>query len=291
MQRVAIGVATKGRPDSIRRALKYWEDQTYKCSLYFSITEIQDLPPEVFDKYKDTIIIGTPGLTKQRNRILNQIRKSFDYLVFFDDDFLCESTWVESMVRYFELFPELGSATGQVIDDGIINRNLTWDDAETRMQCLTQYNLLTDPCYKSIDNPYGCNMIFSLKALHNLNWDERIALYGYEDVDIGGQVRNQGYKIGYFNYPRGIHVGEQTSRLSGKKRGYVQIMNCLYLARKGTACPLRMVKDIFRFLAANAIYSILGDPLVDRPGRLYGNILALKRWATHGIDPEYVLKI
>jgi hypothetical protein len=89
---------------------------------------------------------------------------------------------------------------------------------------------------------------------------------------------------------RGVHLGAKSGRTSGKRLGYSQVMNPVYLARKGTYPWKRALRSISRHLAINLVRSVRPEAWVDRRGRLLGNGLALIDLCRGRIVPERILR-
>jgi hypothetical protein len=90
---------------------------------------------------------------------------------------------------------------------------------------------------------------------------------------------------------RGVHLGLKAGRVSGDRLGYSQVVNPIYLIRKGSVPASFALPLMFRNLAANLARSFWPEAWVDRRGRLRGNLLALCHVLTGRIEPEHVLKL
>lgn len=73
----------------------------------------------------------------------------------------------------------------------------------------------------------------------------------------------------------GVHLGVKGGRVSGRKLGYSQVMNPIYLNRKNTMTLRHALEQIGRNVVANVIMSVRPEPYIDRRGRLFGNLIAL----------------
>ena len=89
----------------------------------------------------------------------------------------------------------------------------------------------------------------------------------------------------------GVHLGVKSGRVSGQRLGYSQVMNPIYLVRKGTV-PFSFAMDLLvRNVIANLIRSLWPEAHVDRWGRFKGNSMAAWHAMLGRIEPEYILKI
>ena len=90
---------------------------------------------------------------------------------------------------------------------------------------------------------------------------------------------------------RGVHLGVKRGRVSGVRFGYSQIVNPLYLVRKGTGTGRWAANLIARNVLANAALSLRPEPHVDRRGRLKGNLIAAGHLIRGRCDPELMLRL
>ena len=138
---------------------------------------------------------------------------------------------------------------------------------------------------------YGCNMAFRVVDIAGHRFDERLPLYGWqEDTDFSRRVA-RGRPILRLHGLRGVHLGVKRGRVSGVRFGYSQIVNPLYLVRKGTGTGRWAANLIGRNVLANAALSLRPEPEVDRFGRLKGNLIAAGHLLRGRCDPEFILRL
>jgi hypothetical protein len=101
------------------------------------------------------LIIGSRGLTRQRNAILERVEE-FDIIVFFDD-FLPATPHLARIERVFARYPEVVMATGRVLADGIIGPGLSLDEAR-RLLSAAVADDFEAISIEDVANAYGCNM-------------------------------------------------------------------------------------------------------------------------------------
>ena len=109
-------------------------------------------------------------------------------------------------------------------------------------------------------------------------------------IDFTYQLRKAGRVVG-LNTLYGVHLGAKGGRVSGLRLGYSQIINPIYLLRKGTVPAGFALNLISRNIMANLVKSFWSEPHIDRRGRLKGNILAAIHLVQGRIEPEYILKL
>nr|WP_246700454.1 glycosyltransferase [Variibacter gotjawalensis] len=230
------------------------------------------------------VVISERGLTRQRNAIIAALDPS-DIVVFLDDDFIPCPNYLREIADTFEKSPTIVMATGRVIADGINGPGLSFADA---MSVLADAPVEIEvPPLVPVYNGYGCNMAVRLGPVfaHSLKFDDSLPLYGWlEDVDFSRQIARFGSII-KVSTARGVHLGVKSGRQSGRRLGYSQIANPLYLVRKGTCSWQKALYLLSRNVLANAGKLVRPEPYVDRQGRFVGNLRALADLVTGRLEP------
>ncbi len=289
--RIAVGIATVGRPHILRIALEQLARQSRPadCVLVCAPT-VADLD-DAIGRATAEIILGPLGLTRQRNAILQHARQ-YDILVFFDDDFLPAPSYLAAVEDVFRAHADVVMMTGAVIADGVVGAGLAPGEA---LRLLADAPPIRDAGdgLDEVANGYGCNMAVRLTAVRDTqcDFDEKLPLYGWlEDVDFSLRLASMG-RIVRASAARGVHLGIKQGRQSGIRLGYSQIANPFYLARKGT-CPWpRALRTMTRNIAANCLRSLRPEPYIDRRGRLAGNMMGLRDLIERKLDPERILEL
>src|SRR5262249_45693067 len=111
-----------------------------------------------------------------------------------------------------------------------------------------------------------------------------------EDIDFTSQLRRRGRVVGV-NSLTGVHLGLKSGKVSGLRFGYSQVVNIIYLMRKGTVAPGFGLDLMLRNIMANLALSLRPEPHIDRKGRLKGNLLGLWHVSMGRIEPEYILRL
>jgi GT2 family glycosyltransferase len=289
--RIAIGIATVGRPLLLRASLDELARQARPPERIVVCAPCADDIGVVADDATIDVVLGPRGLTRQRNAILDQVRDC-DVVVFFDDDFLPTSSYLEVVERVFTARPDVMMTTGLVIADGIIGPGISLEEARS---WLSVFGPITRDWrdLEEVANGYGCNMAMRIAAVEaaHCRFDERLPLYGWlEDVDFGHQLAQRG-RIVKTLAAQGVHLGIKEGRQSGMRLGYSQIANPIYLSRKGTLPWLRALRLISRNIAANLLRLMIPEPYIDRSGRASGNIKAFKDLLSGSLTPERILEL
>lgn len=290
--KIAVGIASSGRPQMLREVLGEIAKQSrLPDGLIVCVPGPEDAPPPCPQEQPiPEIIFGPRGLTRQRNEILRHAA-AFDILVFFDDDFVPERSYLAEMEDVFTRHPDVALVTGLVIADGILGPGL--DIGAARSLLAAADRTAAADQLDDVLNGYGCNMAIRLAPVlaNGYSFDERLPLYGWlEDLDFSRQLAARG-RIVKMAGARGVHLGVKGGRQSGRRLGYSQIANPLYLLRKGT-CPWRTAaRLISRNLAANCVRSFRPEPYIDRVGRVVGNLMAIRDLVGGRLDPQRILKM
>jgi GT2 family glycosyltransferase len=271
---IAVGIATSGRPEILREIVGLIEKQTRQPDTIFVCpAKPEDAGDLASSQPSLKIVHGPAGLPHQRNVILDHC--AADVVLFIDDDFLMRSDYVAELETLFLSNPEVVLATGVVIADGIRGPGYSFDEG---VAFLNEPSAKPDWELRSTYGGYGCNMAMRMLPIraHRLRFDENLPLYAWlEDIDFSRQLARFG-QIVKVSSLRGVHLGTKRSgRTSGVRLGYSQIVNPVYLAKKGTISWAFAAKYIRRQMLANVVRSGRPEPWVDRRGRLKGNLIGI----------------
>lgn len=289
---VAVAYATSGRRDVLSDMVRALEAQTRRPEKVL----IAPAAPGDVDEGAiaslalDCLILpGPAGLTAQRNTLL-RAAAGFDLIVYFDDDFLPAPDYLEKCVTAFETLDDMVVMTGEVLRDGAHSPGVTLEEAKA---VIADDRPVLAKAPRPTYNAYGCNMVIraDIARTHGLEFDEALPLYGwFEDVDFSRRMSAFG-KVLQVPACRGVHLATKRGKGSGVKLGYAQIVNPCYLARKGSLAVGRAGAQIVRNVLANLVHSLRPEPWIDRRGRLWGNLLALRDLMLGRADPRHILSL
>lgn len=289
---IVVGIATSGRRDVLRDTLVQLDKQERRPQRILICPSTEDdvdwdhaasltIPAERID--------GQKGSSAQRNAILNAAGNP-DLIVFFDDDYLPTDRFIVEVEQLFRQQPDIVAATGDVLADGVHGQGIGLEEA---LAVLARDRPPQTAEIRAVENTYGCNMVFRMAAIRRVGarFDENLPLYGWqEDVDFCGQLAGEG-RIVHATALRGVHRAVKRGRTSGVRFGYSQVANTVYLARKGTMRRARAWRLSVPPVTANLVCSLLPQTLIDRRGRLKGNLLALWDLARGRLDPRRILSL
>jgi hypothetical protein len=288
--RLFVVIPTTGRAEIVRRTISTLSGQSRSPD---GILVVAVSPADVSGLEELSLPVevtfAPKGLCSQRNKALELLRQTADLIVFFDDDFIPAASYLEEAQRLFEEIPELVGACGRMIADGANGPGISFEHGQ---ELIAQ----DEKGGRSMESPhpmsalYGCNMVFRCKSLDGLRFDEALPLYGWqEDIDFTFRLGKRGRLVGS-RVLAGVHMGAKVARSPGKRLGYSQIANPVYLLKKGTTPKKLALKLMVQNTVANLIRSFSPEPHVDRRGRLHGNLLAFRDLLMGKLDPRRILE-
>jgi hypothetical protein len=286
MSRLFVAIATLGRAELVRRTADLLADQSRPADgIIVAATEPADVAGLDRVRGAPEVVLGQKGLCRQRNNALRAIGERADIVIFLDDDFIAAPDFLENIERLFDQMPDVMGITGDLVADGIHCGGYTIEQAQELISARAK---ALDSRIKARQALYGCNMAIRLSSAKGLAFDETLPLYGWlEDIDFTYQLGMRGRLIST-GLVTGVHLGTKGGRTSGRRLGYSQIANVVYLKRKGTLEPRLGEKLMRQNLISNVLRSAWPEPHIDRRGRLVGNLLGLKDWLTGRIDPRRI---
>jgi hypothetical protein len=272
--RIAVVIASTGRPRELGRWADHVKRQTLPpTQLVYAVANLTDLPEDVPDNV--TVIDSHPGLPIQRNAALEAVMQACDIIAYFDDDFVPSSFCVEGIDTLFRLYPDVVAANGTLLADGINSPGISYEEASELVARHDTLSRARPVVVHELGGLYGCNMVYRVNAIGEERFDEELPLYAWqEDIDFAARVGRRG-RIVKTNAFHGVHRGVKGARLAGVRLGYSQVVNPIYLTRKGTLPARDAAKLIVKNILMNHAKSIFPEPWIDRLGRCKGNWLAI----------------
>lgn len=290
-KRICVIVPTLGRPEVVARLLDHLgEQKRLPDHVLISTPDVAHLPDLSAYAYPVSFVTGGRGLAIQRNLGLELAIPQSEIITFFDDDFLPASDYLANVERCFIEQPDIAAVMGHALVDGARGPGLSFEEGTAILRA-AQTRAREEDAFVDQPGAYGCNMSIRTASIGDIRFDERLVLYGWqEDIDFTGQIRRRG-RIAKMTPLYGVHLGIKSGKVSGLKFGYSQLVNPVYLIRKGTI-PTRFALNLMaRNVIANVVRSFWSEPYIDRAGRLRGNLIAACHLARGRVDPEYVLKL
>jgi GT2 family glycosyltransferase len=290
--KIGLVIASYGRSEILQRLLATLQRQARRPDeIVVSVVGDEDVGTlPVSDRRVTVVYSRAAGTCAQRNAGLAFLRSRVDIVLFVDDDFWMSTTYLQELLRIFSADEDIVATTGLVLVDGVTNSGISIAEAEKYLEDYMQ-GPRPKEIIKDVPDTYGCNMAFRASKILDLQFDERLPLYGWqEDVDFSAQLRGRG-RIVWTNALWGVHLGTKKGKVSGVRFGYSQVINPLFIFKKGNMSLQRAAFLICKNIAANASKSIYPELYVDRWGRLKGNMIGLLHALSGKLDPMRVLKL
>jgi GT2 family glycosyltransferase len=294
--RITVGVATSGRPETLKTMLHHLGSQLRAPdSVFVCVNKAADADgaEPTFPGVK--VLLSAPGASTQRNAIIRAAIDS-DVIVFFDDDFFPQADYLLAVERHMQACSGTVVLSGKVLADGIIGPGLTLSECMDILRRDREGRRDTS-ALSSVTrrfSGYGCNMAVRVSALRqgNVFFDENLPLYSWqEDVDLSRRLAVFGDVV-EVSGARGVHMGVKSGRGSGVRLGYSQVANPLYLAGKRSGYPWSWaIRHVAKNVAKNLLRSLRPEPYVDRRGRLRGNMMAFRELFVGRMSPTRILDL
>lgn len=282
--RVAVVVATRGRPGVVSATVRHLiATQTLKPNaVVVSCIDSADAG-DLINHPGVTVVTGAPGLTTQRNTALLSLPEESEIIAFFDDDFVADKNWLAAAARAFRDDNQIVGFTGRVLEDGVGGPGIGFEEALRLVDTAPP----SDWTWIEPYSPYGCNMAFRMETIGETRFDERLVLYGWlEDRDFAAALAKRGGRFVKCAEAFGVHMGVKSGRVSGDRFGYSQVVNPIYMLRKGTMSTAMVANHIFSNMAMNFTRAVWPEPFVDRRGRVRGNLIAIADILRGRLEPE-----
>jgi GT2 family glycosyltransferase len=278
---ISVVVASKGRPDFVKETVECLRQQTLKPKeIIIVVPSREDLPD---NQWGDQVqyIIGTLGLTSQRNRGIAAVPTNVQYVGFFDDDFELKEDYLQQAVAFMNANFSIVGISGRLLAGGGISR----PEAKALIAGYQPKETYEGTFFSQGKHHilFGCNMIIRRAILDYEKFDENLPLYSYgEDYDISIRLERYGL-VGRFAGCIGVHLETPGGRVREVLRGYSFVANNWYFLGK-RVIHLSPLKAWIRFWVVcvgknlwQGLWKLLkGDQSLDWNGRLKGYLLALK---------------
>jgi GT2 family glycosyltransferase len=291
--KLAVGIATTGRREVLAQTVTELAAQTRPADRII----VSAVRPEDVDAVHLAdlglpldLVFGEPGLSRQRNAILDRLA-GFDAVLFLDDDFLVRPDYLAAVEAVLVAHGDVAVLTGTVLADGARNAGIAVDAARAILTASAGTDDRPGPELEEVFGAYGCNMAVRLAALFSagLRFNENLPLYAWlEDLDLSRRMAPHG-RIVRSARPCGVHMAIKRGRVSGRRYGYSQVANPIHLHRDGLIPLSDVVSLIGRSIAANLVRSLVPEAHIDRRGRLRGNREALVDLVRGRLNPRAIL--
>ena len=289
---ISVVIASKGRAEVLGETIESLRQQTFKPKqIIIVVPSRDDLPAkQCWDGVQ--FIVGPHGLTTQRNKGLEAIPKTIDYVGYFDDDFEPRADYLEQAVVFLNANPSIVGLSGHLLTRGHISR----EQSKELLANFEPNGELRGSFYSKGKHHilYGCNMIIRRAILDYERFDENLPFYAFgEDYDLSIRLERHGL-IGRFGGCLGVHLELPGGRVREVLRGYSFVANNWYFLKKGVThlSPVMAWVRFWFIVGRSTIVSLWNlakrDPSLDWKGRLKGHLVALKDIFVGRCHPERI---
>lgn len=229
-----VVIASYGRKavlhETVRSLLR---QRLLPAEIIISVPSLEHVEERTISLPRVKVVLSERGSCHQRNTGVRALSDSSRYVAFFDDDIELDVDYLANMYEMLERHGEVVIATGHVLADGA---RIGGIDRESARRVVAQAAVSADQSQFSmtdVNGAYGCNMVVCRWLADELEFDERLPLYGWlEDFDYSMQALRFG-RIVKFTGCRSVHLAQQSGRVSGYRFGYSQMVNPCYIMGKG----------------------------------------------------------
>jgi GT2 family glycosyltransferase len=282
-------LASAGRPHLLAEAMRSCGALKGRpFSGVVSVPDAKSLPEDQLLLSGWQVVTGVRGLAAQRNAALDAL-DGIEVVAFFDDDAIIRPDYLANALRFLDTHPDVLGLTGRVLLDGArsgeIDRGVA-DEALARSATETTFR------WRPTRELYGCNFVVRIGRVPHLRFDPALPLYSWlEDHDFARRLMRLGPLAQVDDCVIVHRAAASGGRQSHVRLGYSQVMNPVYLLRKGSFPLWLAVHQIFRPLAKNIGCSVTGPSAEWRRKRLRGNAMALRDIARGRISPGRILEL
>jgi GT2 family glycosyltransferase len=290
---LAVIIPSANRPEILHATVAALTQQSLSpAEIILSLPGPEHSLPETRTLPFVRVVLAPLGLTAQRNAAIDALSPGIAVVAFLDDDVALHRDYLRHIAHAFAALPDLVLADGHLLADGVRSGGIARARAEALVAAVEADAPEKQVRPSTPEEIYGCNMSVRRAALAAVRFDERLPLYGYmEDRDFAFRCARLG-RVMRVERALAVHLGVSAGRVSGRRFGFSQVMNPLYLWRKGSYRSRRdVVRQVLKPVLFNAAMSLAPSGRIDRRGRLAGNCRALAAAMRGRIAPEDVLRV
>lgn len=237
-----------------------------------------------------TVLVGVRGAAAQRNVGIDALGDDVAVVCFFDDDAVLREDYLINAMRFFEQNPGVVGMTGRVLLDGKLSGEIA---KERAFEALDRSGGESPSAgWRYTRELYGANFAFKLTAAPQMRFDDQLPLYSWlEDHDVARRL----LKLGPLAQVDDCVIVHRAAASGGRQNhtrlGYSQVMNAVYLQKKGSFPVWLTAQQILRPFLKNVALSVIASSRGWRRERLRGNFLALADVARGRITPGRIVEL
>jgi GT2 family glycosyltransferase len=294
---ISIAIISRGRPEVLADTLESIFRQSQQPQQVIVVVPSEEDLPRTSWGESVQFIVGLHGGCVQRNKALEAIPLSVDYVCFLDDDIELRVDFLEQATLFMRRNPTTIAFSGELLADG---DGITREEAKRLLARHTHAKNLNGlfRCKGKYYSLHGCNMVVRRSILEYERFDENLPLYSFaEDYDLSMRLERYG-NIGKFGLCIGVHLASPGGRVREVLRGYSFVANPWYFLKKGTVhlppslAWIRFWLAIFGKTFFFTLWKVLSrDQSLDWAGRLKGILLAFQDIILGRSHPRRILDL
>ena len=288
--RLAVVLASAGRPTLLAEALQTCAGQVgVRFRGIVSVPDEDSLPEDRTLLADWLVVTGTRGLAAQRNAGLDAVDDA-DVVAFFDDDAVLRPDYLDNALRFLDRHPDVVALTGRVLRDGATTGEVPSEEAAEALVASGEEPAVGT--WRPSRELYGCNFVVRAAVAFEERFDERLPLYSWlEDHDFARRCLRQGGLAEVDDCVIVHRAAASGGRQAHRRLGYSQLMNPVYLWRKGSFPLWLAAWEIFRPVAKNVVHAAGGSSRTWRRERLGGNLTAALDVLRGRLTPERIRQL
>jgi GT2 family glycosyltransferase len=294
--KVAIVLASAGRPALLAEAIRTCSAQWDVGFIgVVSVPDEQSLPDDRSGLVGWRILVGIRGAAAQRNAGLDALNigppDGVDVVGFFDDDAVLRPDYLANAVSFLDAHPDVLGLTGRVLLDGARSGEVAPETAAAALARSAEEEPTTG-IWRRTRELYGCNVVVRMGAVPDMRFDARLPLYSWlEDHDFARRLAVRGPIAKVDDCVMVHRAAASGGRKAHVRFGYSQVMNPVYLQRKGSFPMWLAAQQVFRPVAKNIALATLGPSVSWRRERLRGNVTATRDLLCGRVTPERIVDL
>jgi GT2 family glycosyltransferase len=285
---ISVVIASLGRKAVLHETVLSILKQTLlPAEIVISVPSLDHVEDRTRELPRVRVVIAPRGSSAQRNHAVRSLPDTCRYVAFFDDDMELDVHWLERMFDMVDSDPDVVLATGVLIADGAGSGGIPREAAKRLVDGDSAGQGKGSAEITDVPGVQANHMFCCRWLADELSFDERLPLYGWlEDLDFSLRARVYG-RIVRTSSCRSVHLAHQSGRVSGYRLGYSQIMNPVYIMKKGTGLTPRKVMRVFWLPVLLKNACMFWNRV--RRERFVGHLRAISMLLRGRIEPERVV--
>lgn len=269
-------IASTKRAEILDETIRSLQRQSFlPKKIIISVIREEDVLASTRQRPDVIVIQGEAGLPRQLNRALKELTEDCEGVAIFDDDVELAEDYLEEADHFFHVHRDIPAFDGKVLKDGDVTRKAAGEILQSAERSRDAH------IHRAL---YGCNMMIRRRVFEKIKFDENLPLYGlYFDLAFSRECQKLG-PLYHVAPCRIVHLKVATGRMNDCLFGYFQMVNPVYLWKKGLIHNREMVwVFLIRGFVSNIFKVLRGESAGLK--RLKGNLIGMGDMVKGHIDP------